>query len=91
MEFENLVQINNKYGLHARASTRVAQLAQQFKSTIWISRDGGGQEVDGKSVLGILTLGAASGSQIRIRVMGDDAEKALDALIQLVHANFHEE
>lgn len=91
MELEECVQIRNKYGLHARASTRMAQVAQRFRSSIWLSRAEGTQEVDGKSILGILTLGAERGMSIRIRVRGDDARDALKALTQLVNDNFHEE
>jgi phosphocarrier protein HPr len=91
MELEDCLEIRNKYGLHARASTRMAQLAQKFKSNIWLSRAGGNQEVDGKSILGILTLGAERGMSIRIRVSGDDAGDALKAITQLINANFHEE
>ena len=91
MELESLLEIKNRYGLHARASTRVAQVAQKFRSEIWISRAGAGEEVDGKSILGILTLGAERGMQIRIRIRGEDADEAMKALTQLVHENFHEE
>jgi phosphotransferase system HPr (HPr) family protein len=91
MELEELVEIRNKYGLHARASTRMAQIAQKFRSEIWISRKEGTQEVDGKSILGILTLGAERGMKIRIRVSGDDALAAMKAITQLIDENFHEE
>ena len=91
MELEELVEIRNKYGLHARASTRMAQIAQRFRSDIWISRIEGTQEVDGKSILGILTLGAERGMQLRIRVSGEDALAAMKAITQLIDENFHEE
>ena len=61
METEALLEVRNKYGLHARASTRLAQLAQKFRSAIMISRTDGSPEVDAKSILGILTLGAEKG------------------------------
>jgi phosphotransferase system HPr (HPr) family protein len=91
MELEEKVEIRNKYGLHARASTRMAQIAQKFRSEIWISRVEGAQEVDGKSILGILTLGAERGMRIRIRVCGEDALAAMKAITQLIDENFHEE
>jgi len=92
-ELEKSLDIRNKYGLHARASTRMAQVAQRFRADIRICRDGGDgvQEVDGKSILGILTLGAERGMRIRLRIRGDDAEEALRALTDLVDKNFHEE
>ena len=91
MELERAVEIGNKYGLHARASTRLAQLANQFSSAIKVSRLGEDEEVDAKSILGILTLGVAKGQMLRIRVFGDDADKAMDAVVDLVQGNFGEE
>jgi phosphocarrier protein HPr len=91
MEIERSVAITNKYGLHARASTRLAQVAKQFRAAIRVSRVGGGEDVDAKSILGILTLGAEKGQALRIRANGDDAEQAMAAVIQLVQENFGEE
>jgi phosphocarrier protein HPr len=91
MELEERLEIRNRYGLHARASTRMAQVAQKFRSKVWISRGEGSPEVDGKSILGILTLGAERGMRIRIRVDGEDATEAMKALTQLINENFYEE
>ena len=94
MEAIELLEIRNKYGLHARASTRLAQVAQKFRSNIWFSRaDGadGAPEVDGKSILGILTLGAERGMSLKVRVEGDDARDAMEAIIALFKKNFDEE
>ena len=91
IELENLVEIRNKYGLHARASTRLAQVAQKFKADIRIAREDNNQEADAKSILGILTLGAERGMRVRLRVKGDDATEAMNAICQLIQANFHEE
>ena len=91
MEAESLLEVRNKYGLHARASTRLAQLAQKYRSSIAIARSDGGQEVDAKSILGILTLGAERGMALRVRISGDDAEAAMKAVIELFRKNFDEE
>ena len=91
MEIERDVEIANKYGLHARASTRLAQVAKQFDSMIKVSRAGDDEEVDAKSILGILTLGVARGQTLRVRVSGEDAEQALAAVVELVQQNFGEE
>lgn len=91
MEVERVVEISNKHGLHARASTRLAQVAKEYKCAISLWRDGTTDEVDAKSILGILTLGAEKGQALRIRASGEDAEQALDALTQLIHQNFGEE
>ncbi len=91
MEAIELLEIRNKYGLHARASTRLAQVAQKFRSSISISRTDGGQEIDGKSILGILTLGAERGMSLKVRVSGEDAKDAMEAIVALFKKNFDEE
>ncbi len=91
MELEERLIIRNKYGLHARASTRLAQVTQKFKSNISLARTDGGQEVDGKSILGILTLGAERGMAVRVRVSGEDAGEAMQAIIDIFNKNFDEE
>jgi phosphotransferase system HPr (HPr) family protein len=91
MEAETLLHVRNKYGLHARASTRLAQVAQKFQSSIRISRTDGSPEVDAKSILGILTLGAERGEAVRVRVSGDDAEDAMKAIAEIFRNNFDEE
>ena len=91
MELERSVSIKNKYGLHARASTRLAQVAKQFQSSIRISRLGDDEDVDAKSILGILTLGAEKGQALRVRACGEDADQAMAAVVRLVEENFGEE
>lgn len=91
MELESVVEIGNKYGLHARASTRLAQVAKQFQSAIRVSRLGEPEEVDAKSILGVLTLGIGRGQTLRIRVDGDDAQQAMASIVELVRNNFGEE
>ena len=91
MELECSVKISNKYGLHARASTRLAEVAKKFQSSIRLSRVGASEDVDAKSILGILTLGAEKGQTLRIRASGEDAKQAVDALLEVVRQNFGEE
>jgi phosphotransferase system HPr (HPr) family protein len=91
MQLECSIQISNKYGLHARASTRLAEVAKKFQSSIRLSRVGGNEEVDAKSILGILTLGAEKGQTLRIWASGEDAQQAVDALVEVVRQNFGEE
>jgi phosphocarrier protein HPr len=82
------VAIVNPLGLHARAAARFVRLASQFTATVRVAR--GARELDGKSILGLLLLGAARGSTIVIRTEGDDAEAAADALAALVADGFGE-
>ena len=91
MELKREIEIVNTYGLHARASTKLTELANGFSSEILVSRPDEGDEVDAKSILGILTLGVAKGQMLQVRVIGDDAEAAMDAVIALIERKFDEE
>jgi phosphocarrier protein HPr len=82
------LKIRNKLGLHARAAVKFVQLAGQFKSEITVRKDG--QDANGKSIMGLLTLVAAFGMEIEVEVQGPDAEQAMAALIALVDRGFDE-
>jgi phosphocarrier protein HPr len=81
--------IVNKKGLHARASAKVVEAAARFQSQITVSKDG--QNVDARSIMGLMMLGAPLGSQVEIIVEGPDAEEAMTAILALVEAKFGEE
>jgi phosphotransferase system HPr (HPr) family protein len=78
--------INHTAGLHARPASLFVQTANKFSSEIIVSYSG--KNVNAKSILGVLTLGAQQGAVISIRVSGADAEEALGALKELVENNF---
>ena len=80
------VTIVNPLGLHARAAARFVRLASQYAATVRVSK--GARELDGKSILGLLLLGAARGSTIVIRTEGSDADLAAEALASLVADGF---
>lgn len=82
------VEIVNPLGLHARAAAKFVRLASQYACTVRVAR--GSRELDGKSILGLLLLGAAKGSLIVIRTDGADADEAADALAALVTDGFGE-
>jgi phosphocarrier protein HPr len=82
------IEIKNKLGLHARAAAKLVHTAARFKSSIKIRK--GDEEVDGKSILGILLLAAGKGSIITVRVEGEDEAEALDAIEKLIDAKFDE-
>jgi phosphocarrier protein HPr len=86
---EKTVMIKNKLGLHARAAVKLMNLANRFNSSVRITKDG--NEVDAKSILGILTLAAVKGSKITLKVSGKDEHKAINALIELIDDRFEEE
>ena len=83
------VQIVNRLGLHARAAARFVQLANRFESVISVSKDG--SRVDGKSILGLLTLAAAKGSRLRLAADGADETRALQELQQMIRERFGED
>lgn len=90
VEIVKRLLVTNQHGLHARASTKFVEIAQRYASDVFLARgDDTNTEVNGKSVLGIMTLGAEKGHEIIVRVVGKDAEKALNALEDLVRADFH--
>ena len=83
------VQIVNKKGLHARASAKFVQVAEQYDATIKVTR--GNETVGGTSIMGLMMLAASPGTKITIAVTGDDAEEAMNALCELVAGRFGEE
>jgi phosphocarrier protein len=85
---EKEVTIRNKLGLHARAAVKFVNLANRFVSSVKVLKDG--NEIDGKSILGILTLAATQGSEIRLIVSGKDEQDAAAALTGLIHDRFEE-
>lgn len=82
------VRVENPLGLHARAAARFVRLAAHYTATVRVAR--GARELDGKSILGLLLLGASRGSEITIRAEGPDAQEAVDALAQLVADGFED-
>ena len=80
--------IINKLGLHARASAKLTQLAGQFKSNIWVGRNG--KRVNAKSIMGVMMLAAAKGTSIVIETDGPDEEAAMTALSDLIAGLFGE-
>ena len=82
------IEIKNKLGLHARAAAKLVHTAARFKSDIKIKK--GDEEVDGKSILGILLLAAGRGTVITARADGPDERDALDAVEKLIDAKFDE-
>jgi phosphocarrier protein len=83
------VTICNLLGLHARAAAKFVDLASRYRSSIEIVR--GDESVDGKSILGLLTLAAPRGTELRLTAAGPDEDEALDALERLIGDKFGEE
>lgn len=85
---EQEIVVSNKLGLHARASAKLVQLAQGFKSTVWLI--GGGREVNAKSIMGVMMLAAGLGTPLTLRAEGPDEDAALDAVAALFARKFDE-
>jgi phosphocarrier protein HPr len=86
---EKELKIINKTGLHARPAALLVKVTGKFKSDILLSKDG--YEVNGKSIMGVMTLGAETGSIIIVRVEGEDENEAINAIEDLVKNEFYEE
>ena len=85
---ERVLEIKNKLGLHARAAAKLVHMAARFKSDIKIRK--GDEEVDGKSILGILLLAAGRGTTVTMKADGPDERDALDAIEKLIDDKFDE-
>jgi phosphocarrier protein HPr len=96
---ERTLKITNKLGLHARAAAKLVQMAARFKSEVKIARVDAGKgsgaaqanEVNAKSIMGVLMLAAANGTTVRLGAEGEDAEEAVAALVSLIEGKFGEE
>ena len=86
---ERQTEIVNRLGLHARAAAKLVHTAGGFQSRVTVEKDG--EEVDAKSILGILLMAAAQGSQVVVRADGADEHEALDAVLKLIADRFDEE
>jgi phosphocarrier protein len=82
------LRIINKLGLHARAASKLVATASEYEADITLVREG--QEVSGKSIMGVMMLGAARGTELELIAEGADEEAAADALSELVEDRFGE-
>ncbi len=85
------LRIQSELGLHARAAAKLVKLTSQFESDIKLSRLNAEEQVDAKSILGILLMAAAKGTEIEVMTDGKDEEVAMEAVVQLVNNRFGEE
>ncbi len=89
LEHHRTLTIVNKLGLHARAAAKLVTLAGEYQAEISLRK--GDRTVNGKSMMGVLMLAAAQGSQVEVRAQGEDAAAALDAIAELVAQRFGED
>lgn len=82
------VKINNRLGLHARASAKLSKLAGSFRSDVFMSRNG--RRVNAKSIMGVMMLAAGIGSEVEVEIEGEDEAAAMTALTTLIADKFGE-
>ncbi len=82
------VPIINKLGLHARASSKLTQLASRYPCEVWMSR--AGRRVNAKSIMGVMMLAAAKGSSVNIETSGESEQEAMTAIVTLINDYFGE-
>jgi phosphocarrier protein len=85
------VLVVNKLGLHARAAAKLVRLTSRFSSDVFISREDANQQIDSKSILGILMLAASKGTRLIFSIEGNDEVEAGNAIRQLFENKFGEE
>jgi phosphocarrier protein len=81
--------IVNRLGLHARPAAMFVRIASRHRAEIWVSKEE--EEINGKSIMGLMMLAAGQGSKLRIRCEGPDADKAMEELEELIKAGFNED
>jgi phosphocarrier protein len=86
---ERIVTIQNRAGIHARPAALLVQTTKDFQCGIYLEKNG--DRINGKSIMGIITLGAAYGTEIKIVTEGPDEEAAADTLVKLFNSKFEEE
>jgi phosphocarrier protein HPr len=88
-KIEKEITIVNRLGLHARPAAIFVRIASRYRSEVWVSKEG--EEVNGKSIMGLMMLAAGQGSKLRIRCEGPDASKAMEELETLISSKFNED
>lgn len=86
---ERVVSIKNRAGIHARPAALIVQTASKFKSKVYIEKNS--DRINGKSIMGIITLGAGFGVELKLIAEGEDEGEAVEALAQLFDRKFEEE
>jgi len=84
------IKLVNRLGLHVRAATQLVKTAGQFDCEVFIDREGF-EQVNGKSIMSVLTLAAPKGAELTLTTTGNQAQEAMEAITQLIHNRFGEE
>jgi phosphocarrier protein len=88
-KIEKEVTIVNRLGMHARPAAMFVRIASRYRSEVWVEKEG--EQINGKSIMGLMMLAAGQGSKLIIRCEGADADKAMEELEELIAAKFNED
>ena len=88
-KIEKEITIVNRLGMHARPAAMFVRIASRFRAEVWVEKEG--EQINGKSIMGLMMLAAGQGSKLRIRCEGPDAERAIEELEQLIASKFNED
>ena len=86
---EKIMTIKNRMGLHARPAAMFVRIASRYRSEVWVEKEG--EQINGKSIMGLMMLAAGQGSKLLIRCEGPDADKVLEELEELIRTKFNED
>jgi phosphocarrier protein len=86
---ERNITIINKLGLHARAASKLVNLASQFASEVYL--DNRGNRVNAKSIMGVMMLAASQGTELKLEINGEDEQQCVDAIVGLIENRFDED
>jgi phosphocarrier protein len=87
--YEQTVRVINRAGVHARPAALIVQATKDFKCEIYLEKDG--DRINGKSIMGVITLGAAYGTELKIIAEGEGEQEAVETLVRLFESKFAEE
>ena len=88
-KIEKEITIINRLGLHARPAAMFVRIASRFRSEVWVAKEG--EQINGKSIMGLMMLAAGQGSKLTIKCEGPDADKVMEELEELIQQKFNED
>ena len=88
-KLEKELTIINRLGLHARPAAMFVRITSRYRSEVWVAKEG--EEINGKSIMGLMMLAAGQGSKLKIRCEGPDADKVMEELEALIQQKFNED
>ena len=86
---EKEITIVNRLGMHARPAAMFVRVASRYRADVWVEKEG--EQINGKSIMGLMMLAAGQGSKLRIRCEGPDADKLMEEIEELIASKFNED